>query len=243
MDEKADFQFAEYIEIKGHKIPFYLQKSSKYVVRLSFKDNFLVVETQDGTLSSKATAYIEEKSNWIVRNYTKTLNYNSQLSKAKSERTENVLFFGKEIPIFFYESVRSFYKIDTEKLEIYCKDLKKYNKSKLVEHALNSFSKKYLNDRCQQIADYYKFSINSIKVKTHRSKWGSCSSQRNINLNWRLIHLKQEVSDYVIYHELCHLKEMNHSAAFWKLVEYYCPDYQDAEKELKNFVWILKIYE
>lgn len=73
-----------------------------------------------------------------------------------------------------------------------------------------------------------------IRIKDQKTRWGSCSSKGNINLNWRLILAPEEVMDYVIIHELCHLKEMNHSKAFWELVEQICPDYREQKRWLKE---------
>lgn len=75
---------------------------------------------------------------------------------------------------------------------------------------------------------------NGLRIKDQKTRWGSCSSKGNINLNWRLILAPQEVMDYVIIHELCHLKEMNHSKAFWDLVEAHCPDYKKQKQWLKE---------
>lgn len=75
---------------------------------------------------------------------------------------------------------------------------------------------------------------NTIRIKDQKTRWGSCSSKGNINLNWRLILAPQEVMDYVIIHELCHLKEMNHSKAFWDLVQTHCPDYKKHQQWLKK---------
>ena len=75
---------------------------------------------------------------------------------------------------------------------------------------------------------------SGIRIKDQKTRWGSCSSKGNINLNWRLILAPKEVMYYVIIHELCHLREMNHSQAFWKLVESICPDYRDHRQWLKD---------
>lgn len=63
-----------------------------------------------------------------------------------------------------------------------------------------------------------KFPVNAIKVKRVRSMWGSCSSQGNLNFNYKIIFIPEKIADAVIVHELCHLKELNHSSRFWKLV-------------------------
>lgn len=76
--------------------------------------------------------------------------------------------------------------------------------------------------------------VGAVRIKDVRSRWGSCSSKRNLNFNWRLVMAPLEVLDYVVVHELCHLKEMNHSPAFWKLVEDILPDYRKQREWLKT---------
>lgn len=76
--------------------------------------------------------------------------------------------------------------------------------------------------------------IGRICIKDVKSRWGSCSSKRNLNFNWRLVMAPLEVLDYVVVHELCHLKEMNHSKDFWALVEEILPDYKKSRAWLKN---------
>lgn len=76
--------------------------------------------------------------------------------------------------------------------------------------------------------------IKCIRIKDVKSRWGSCSSKRNLNFNWRLVMAPMEVLDYVVVHELCHLKEMNHSKNFWRLVEEIQPDYKKHKNWLKE---------
>jgi len=81
---------------------------------------------------------------------------------------------------------------------------------------------------------YFKETINNIRIKNNQSNWGSCSSNRNINLSSRLLFAPQKVFDYVIIHELAHLKEMNHSPRFWNIVAKAMPDYK------KYDTWLTK---
>ena len=67
-----------------------------------------------------------------------------------------------------------------------------------------------------------------------QTRWGSCSSRGNLNFNWRLLLMPERVMDYVIVHELAHRREMNHSAAFWQIVETYLPDYRERRQWLKE---------
>jgi len=76
--------------------------------------------------------------------------------------------------------------------------------------------------------------VKQVTVRNQRSRWGSCSAGGTISLNWRLIQTPENVRDYIIYHELMHLREMNHSTRFWARVEEVCPWWRDAEKWLKR---------
>jgi predicted metal-dependent hydrolase len=76
--------------------------------------------------------------------------------------------------------------------------------------------------------------VKRVTVRNQRSRWGSCSARGTISLNWRLIQTPETVRDYIIYHELMHRREMNHSARFWGRVAEVCPGWRDAEHWLKR---------
>ena len=74
----------------------------------------------------------------------------------------------------------------------------------------------------------------TISIRDQKTRWGSCSSKGNLSFSWRLILAPPKVLDYVVVHELCHRKEMNHSPRFWVLVESMIPDYKTHRKWLKE---------
>jgi len=76
--------------------------------------------------------------------------------------------------------------------------------------------------------------VRHVTVRNQRSRWGSCSAGGTISLNWRLVQTPDFVRDYIVYHELMHLREMNHSARFWARVEEVCPGWREAERWLKR---------
>jgi predicted metal-dependent hydrolase len=75
--------------------------------------------------------------------------------------------------------------------------------------------------------------LPQLLLSNARSRWGSCNSRKEVRLNWRLLQAPPHIINYVVCHELAHLKEMNHSVRFWHVVESIFPDYKTAEKELK----------
>ena len=88
--------------------------------------------------------------------------------------------------------------------------------------------------KLEEFNRYYGFSYGRVSIRNQRSRWGSCSSEGNLNFNCKLLCVRDELRDYVVVHELCHLKEMNHSKNFWALVAETIPNYKELRKELKN---------
>ena len=77
--------------------------------------------------------------------------------------------------------------------------------------------------------------VGYVTVKNQKTRWGSCSAKGNVNFNYQLAFLPDELLDYVVIHELAHRRHMNHSRAFWAEVEKYCPDYLERRKQLKEY--------
>ncbi len=119
------------------------------------------------------------------------------------------------------ENLEKVEPFDQEKEE---RDYKKYKNlaREIVEKKITIFNK------------HYGFSIGKIYIRNQKSCWGSCSAKKNLNFSYKIIKLPDYLSDYVIVHELCHLKELNHSWKFWKLVSATVPGYKEYRKELRN---------
>ncbi|MBM3874199.1 MAG: M48 family metallopeptidase [Verrucomicrobia bacterium] len=88
--------------------------------------------------------------------------------------------------------------------------------------------------RTWELAAVTGVAVRQVSVRNQRSRWGSCSAGGVISLNWRLIQTPDSVRDYIIHHELMHLREMNHSDRFWARVEEVCPGWREAERWIKR---------
>jgi len=104
--------------------------------------------------------------------------------------------------------------------------------SKISEYKIKA--KEYIPKRTIEIAKKHQITFGTIKITSAKTRWGSCTSKRNLNFSYRLILCPEKVIDYVICHELAHLKEMNHSKSFWREVEWLMPDYKEYNKWLKD---------
>ena len=103
-----------------------------------------------------------------------------------------------------------------------------------VERELRDRAKRELPARLLELAAEHGLTVARVSVRNQRWRWGSCSRNGHICLNWRLVQMPDSVRDYVMIHELMHLKRMDHSPKFWKLVAEACPDFETARAWLEE---------
>jgi predicted metal-dependent hydrolase len=109
-----------------------------------------------------------------------------------------------------------------------------------IEDYLWRLAGRELPARALELAALHKFQVRRVAVRDQRSRWGSCSRLGTISLNWRLVQTPVLVRDYIILHELAHLKQMNHSRRFWAEVQRLCPEFRQAERWLKQHAELLR---
>ena len=101
---------------------------------------------------------------------------------------------------------------------------------------LKNKAERYLNLKVERLASVYGFKYNSIRIRNMKSRWGSCSPKKNLCFNLKLMNFNSKIIEYVIIHELCHLKFMNHSKNYWNLVESIQPDFRIYRTELTKII-------
>jgi predicted metal-dependent hydrolase len=110
----------------------------------------------------------------------------------------------------------------------------------VIQAHLWRLASRELSARALELSRQHVMSFRRVVVRNQRSRWGSCSAKGTVSLNWRLIQTPPAVSDYLILHELAHLRQMNHSKKFWDLVRTVCPDFELAEQWLKHHNHLLR---
>lgn len=89
--------------------------------------------------------------------------------------------------------------------------------------------------RVKYYCNIMEVNVSRITIRNQKTRWGSCSAKGNVNFNYQLYYMPEELMDYVIVHELSHRRYMNHSSLFWKEVEKYCPEYKRCRQRLKQY--------
>jgi predicted metal-dependent hydrolase len=111
------------------------------------------------------------------------------------------------------------------------KPIPRGNKRGLLKHKEEATS--LVNERMGVFNKIYGFPLNRITIRNTKSRWGSCSKKGNLNFNYRIVFLPPTLADYLVVHELCHLKEFNHSIRFWNLVAIIIPNHKKLQAELR----------
>jgi predicted metal-dependent hydrolase len=209
-------------------VPYILRhsKKAKYL-RMQIKNRGeLEVILPRGFQITDAEIFLQKKSNWIKKH----------INQRKESRNKFYLL-GYEIKVTQkYDLFIKRHKISFKNnhLDITSPTGSAENSVMIYEAWLKKLAKKTLTERVRKIASELNFTVGKITIRGQKTRWGSCSTNGNLSFNYNLLRFRKEINDYVIIHELCHLKEMNHSEKFWKLVEGYYPDYKNLRKELKD---------
>lgn len=228
------------IRLEDMEVQYTLRRSSRKTIGITVeKDGTVKVHSPYRISEDYINQLLQKKSPWILE---KVREAQIRLAEAGRPKTfsegECLNYLGKQFKLKIARN-SSIKKHETAML----------NENILLKVPLNADDEKIRGILKRWYIDQFKLlaqkrvvhysrllgrSPGKITVREQKTRWGSCSAKGNINLNWKLIMAPLEVVDYVIVHELCHLKEMNHSKNFWKLVEGICPEY------IKYRTWLKK---
>ncbi len=204
-------------------------RARNYVLRLQ-ADKTVVVTVPRGGSHGFAREFVTSRAAWLEKQWRvlESRKIPPQVLRPGME----ILFRGRTAPLEIQRQ-GELWRLRFAGQEVCLEALVENLRPPLEEH-LRRLAQNELILRAKQLAQDCAARVGRIVVRNQKSRWGSCSYNGNISLNWRLIQLPAEVSDYIIIHELMHLRHLNHSAQFWAEVEKACPDYRAAENWLKE---------
>jgi predicted metal-dependent hydrolase len=208
------------------------------LVRSKRRTIALIVE-RDGTFTVRAPlrvpqaeidSFVQQKVDWITRTREKIKSAQPALKKQYTDG-EIFLFLGSPFELKL---------VERQKPALQFKDgftLTKSAREKGEAYFIHWYKERafeVISERVKEYSQRHGFAPSQVKISSARTRWGSCSSTGTLNFTWRLVMAPLEVIDYVVAHELAHLRVKNHSRKFWKLVETICPDYKRHRKWLRE---------
>ena len=209
------------------------QRSRRISLRVVSRDEVILNVPPRGSLS-EAKDFVATKMNWVIE---KTGEMPASNELAQFLKIRPMIWLDSRPRSFRWSfsnsSVRSFCSIGSDVIEAVFPDGKKEENEALLS-CLIKLGKEHLPLRLQDCAEKVGLSYRHARVGNQKTRWGSCSSRQVISLNWRILLLDYSVGDYVLFHELAHLKHMNHSSQFWKLLQEWVPDARMLDVKLSS---------
>lgn len=227
----------------GEGIPIQIHYERRNSIRTAFGKNCLIIRIPAQQKQSIQHENLAKAKTWALR----TLNRNPELLKRYASHNytngDTIRVLEQDFYIHITEADRKTGKGTLVHETIHLTvptGLDASDRAKLTSTLLSRVIAKnflyYIENRVNFYNErFFKEHINKISLKYNFSNWGSCSSKRNLNFSTRLLLTPKHIIDYIIVHEMAHLKEMNHSKKFWSIVASVYPAYKEAEKWLNKY--------
>lgn len=233
----------DYFEYHGERIPYRMETSNRKTISIRVNHEGIIVRAPKTLSKGKIEALVETKANWIAAKYHEMQAAKPLIQPPDYREGSKFLYRGGVLALTYREGNRYGVKagegkvwIEQDQLNVALTDFSIGAIQNVLEQWYRHEARQRLEERVYYFSNRYDFGkrVNRIFIKDQKSRWGSCSSKCNLNFNYRLIMAPDEVLDYVVVHELCHLKHMNHSTDFWNTVGEIMPNYKSVRAWLRK---------
>lgn len=178
-----------------------------------------------------------QKESWILDKLDLMEKNSAQKKAAQTDAVSIIRYLGKEYRVVVILDHSAPIRVELKEDKAFF--TLPQNREELLRQVMDAWyrwaAKSLFEERVRFWSERMHVSCNTVFVRNQKTRWGSCSRRQNLSLNMRIIMAPLEVVDYVVIHELAHLKEMNHSKKFWQAVEEFCPDYKRLRSWLKKY--------
>ena len=224
----------------GEQLHYQLERRQRRTVGLKITAEGLVVHAPKRLAQSLLEGLIAQKADWIQKKLH--AQKQNKIPALQWQDGEQLLLLGNTITLSVRHDERSrALNHQPGLLELAMPN--HHETPAVARKVLQWYKKQAMTDFARRLEIFSAklgVTLPKLLLSSARTRWGSCNSKQEIRLNWRLLQAPPHLINYVICHELAHLKEMNHSARFWAVVASIYPDYKAAEKELK--IWSPKLH-
>jgi predicted metal-dependent hydrolase len=221
-----------HVQLGGRVVPYRFRRARRRTIGIAVDAQGLQAAAPRWATIAEVEAFIREKQAWVLR----------KLEEAHASRRPAVVwhegaripYLGGEVAIFGAAPGEPSRLAGTQLLlaisgAVHAASLREAALGWLHDAALALF-----RGRVASIGPEIGVAAKRVSLSNAHTQWGSCSPEGRVRLSWRLIHVRPALIDYVVVHELAHLRHMNHSARFWRVVEAAYPDYRAARRELRD---------
>lgn len=207
-------------------IPTKIIKSTRKSISLAIENNGDFIVRAPLLVDEKAIyKFINQKSEWIIKKRTEQIANKPKVFNAMDGETISML------DTEYYIKLCNIARVKVADNVIYLPNNKP--KEKLILF-LKRLAKKVITKEIEEVCNRFNFNYKSISINSAKTRWGSCSGGNKLHFSYKLMLCPREVVSYIIIHELCHTRIMNHSRKYWNLVQTYFKNYKDCEKWLKQ---------
>ncbi|MEL6649555.1 MAG: SprT family zinc-dependent metalloprotease [Bacteroidota bacterium] len=236
-----------HIQIGQQEVALRIERTRGRSIRLLYKPELrmFILRTPSGNVDTQARLFLQKQEAWMLKRLQKAELTDKRAIRFHADLEAGLLpFLGEGYQLIRTQGPRRKIERSAESRQIHLtlqaqdEDWKAF-----LRESLKLLAKDILPDRTFALAKATESTVNKIFIKGQKTRWGSCSNLSNVNLNWHMIFMPPPLIDYVIIHELMHLRELNHSPKFWAWVERYYPNYKQAEKEIRQYEWMIGILD
>ena len=238
------------IQFKDETIQVHIMRSKRKTICMSVnKDGSVTVKAPRlYPTEAEIAKFVEQKADWILTQHEKQQEREDMKLVRRFETDYSFPYLGEECLVEMqsakktsityednkiiiktpaYEALKTDYeaKENVEKIDKLRNNLKKWYKKQAFA---------YVSKRVEYYQDIIGVTVTSVSIKSRKSQWGSCDSNGNLTFSWRLVMARPEAIDYVVIHELCHRKYMDHSKQFWNEVQKYMLNFKEQKKWLEE---------
>ena len=204
-----------------------MRRARRYILRVR-PDGTLRVTVPRGGSRREAEAFVSKHAEWVDRERRRVQSDHAPVQWHAGSR---ILYRGAPVTIGVDPDGRA-YVVSYGDRRVRVTSLEDIRAA--VEWDLQEVARLELIPRLEELAAVHRVRTGRVSIRNQRSRWGSCARNGNIALNFRLVQMPRNIADYVLIHELMHIRQQNHSRRFWKLVAAACPEYRECERWLRT---------
>jgi predicted metal-dependent hydrolase len=226
------------IELNGQNITYAIRHSARARhVRLVIRPaTGLTVTIPLSYTTERVPDIIRAKSGWILKKLTEYSQTQPLSTQEKLQTGDDVPYLGRHVKVELRTTTNNLTFLDRER------DTLVISPGPDNQHTIDALRAWYraqaeeiITEKVGRLSGIVGVTFNKLIIRGQKTIWGSCSRKKTLSFNWKLVTVPEPVMEYVIIHELVHLKAMNHGKTFWKLVELHCPQWRERKRWLKEY--------